>query len=320
MNRREKLLAAGFAAALVIGQGRTFFYNLVLKPLDDRQARITALLDAIDKKEEQESQLTRASANLKKWSLQSLPPDPIIATGLYQNWLIQQAGKHLKNVSVTPGRVDPAPKAGAYYGVSASVRGTGTLKDICDFLYSFHQADMLQRAVSVQVQSKSNTGDPQLDVTIGVEGLALVNSPARTTLMAEGKPAVTQTVGPARSEYAALTERNLFIRGSQGTIGPGTNNTPADPSEGYILVGVVDNEGVREGWLYHGTSRDQRILRVGAELDVAGKSLKILAVGLDFVDIEIANRKHRLELGRNLKQLLDLPEASTAAPEKSQPL
>ncbi|HVW00144.1 MAG TPA: hypothetical protein VHB77_07390 [Planctomycetaceae bacterium] len=319
MNRREKLLVAGLTAAVVIGQGRTFLYNLVLKPIDDRKARIAVLEKAVEAKQDQELQLLRATAKLKGWSLRSLPPDPLIATGLYQNWLIQQASKHLTNVSVTPGRVDPAAKAGAYFGIGASIRGTGTLKDICDFLYDFHQADLLQRAVSIQVQSQSNSGDPKLDVTIGVEGLALVNSPARTTLMAADKPKVTETIGPPRSEYAALTARNVFVRGKQGTA-TAPENTTTDPSEGYTLVGVVDHDGQREGWLYHGTSRNQQILRIGEEVTVAGKSLKVLAFGIDYVDVEIANRKYRLELGRTLKQLLDLPETSTAAPEKNSPL
>jgi hypothetical protein len=153
-----------------------------------------------------------------------------------------------------------------------------------------------------------------------VEGLALLNSPDRTTLFAPGKSEVSHTVGPTRSEYTALTEHNVFVRGNPASGGARTNEAPADLTEGYVLIGCFENDGEREGWLYHRTSRDQQILRVGQEVQVAGKTLKILAVGLDFVDVEIANRKHRLELGRNLKQLLDLPEASTATPEKSQPL
>ena len=93
MKPREKLLAGGLVGVLLLWQGGLILDTFVFGPVQNRESDIAARDKSVFAKQ-RELRLSEAAArNLKDWNQRSLPPDPVVATSLYQNWLIELAAK-----------------------------------------------------------------------------------------------------------------------------------------------------------------------------------------------------------------------------------
>jgi hypothetical protein len=316
MQPREKLLALGLVATLGVWQGWRVLDGLVFTPLAEQRTNVGTLHEKVMDKETEIAKQKRAAKILAEWNQRSLPPDPAVASSLYQNWLIELASKAgLAEPVVTPGRFDAKPKDGTYYLIRATVKGKGTLPQVASWLYDFYAAGLLQRVKSVAVSSESKEGNPQLDVTILVEGMSLVGAPARTTLFATGKPAEPLVKLPPREELVALTGKNLFVRGYNGPPPPPAPPAPirSDPpppprdtfdAAAYVyLVAVITTGGQQEAWLYDRGTNTQTTLTTGQAFKVAGMEGSVVRFGRDWIEVEMTGTKKRLALGRPLKDL-----------------
>jgi hypothetical protein len=317
MQPREKLLAIGLAATLGVWQGSRLLDSLVTRPLAENRSNIGALQEKVMEKETELAKQKRAAKTLAEWNLRSLPPDPAVASSLYQNWLIELATKGgLSEPVVTPGRFDAKPKDWTYYVIPATVKGKGTLSQVAGWLYEFYAAGLLQRVKSVAVASESKEGNPLLDVTILVEGMSLVGAPSRTTLFATGKPTQPLVELPSREELPSLTGKNLFVRGYNGPPPPPAPPAPVRPTEppppprdtfdaaAYVyLVAVISTDGQPEAWLYDRGTNTQTTLTAGKAFKVAGVEGSVTGFGKDWIEVDVGGAKRRLDLGRPLKDL-----------------
>ena len=330
MNRREKLLLYGFLGIIALWQGQPVFHSLFIAPLDERAQRVEALQTAISENKVRERQLERAVAKLKDWSLRSLPPDPLIASSVYQNWLIELATRvKFKNVTVTAGRVDTRPKGDTYFAVQATVKGQGTLNELCDFLYEFRNSGLLHRVARMAVDAPRHEANPLLDVTLYVEALSLVNSPARTALIADpAHPPASDDRLQERTAYASGTANNVFVRGYTGPRSPpstapfpvrvtSTPPPPLDTGSSVALVAALsDQNGVADAWLYDRRTNVRTVLTVGASFQVGGITGRVVSIDADSVTLFSDGSEWRLELGENLSQMRKIvaPAAAPAVP------
>lgn len=314
MQSREKYLAIGLLLILVISQGRGPFDTLFVKPLRDREQRISKLESQISDKKARQNELLRSQKQFKEWGTRSLPPDPLIASTMYQNWLIDLASKSkLSQVSVVPSRVDPRPKGDTYYSVIATVKAEASLSRLCDFLYELRKSGLLHRVNSMTVEAARHEGDPTLDVTLVIEGLALTNSPVRGTLMSEGLASIRDQIAmPKREDYAAFEKKHLFVRGYKEPTPPRTEvvarppSTPVeniDAAEHVYLVASLARGDARDAWLYDRTANKKSVLVEGESFQAAGVDGTVTSIGTDFVVLKIGDEEWRLELGQNLRQI-----------------
>ena len=205
MQRREKLLLLLLVAAVLAWQGQGLVDFVVFAPLAERTEQIRTLDKKIKEQENQQSAIKASAAKLEQWKTTSLPPDPLDAQRLYQQWLtdlVQLAG--LSRPKVTPGR--RMPRGDVYEAVQVSVETEATLEQLCRFLYHFYRTDLLHQIVRMRLDSEENEGNPLLKVTLTAEGLALTGAPKRERLFPQ-----TKLSTDVKSEATGIT-----VEGNEG--------------------------------------------------------------------------------------------------------
>jgi hypothetical protein len=318
MKRSEKMLASGLVATLVLWQGSSLFTRLVIEPVDANETEIARLTQENTQKEKDFKRSQAAARKYTEWKKRSLPPDPVDATSLYQNWLIDLATRSkLTDVSVKSLRTADFKSTGdskkeAFHVVSATLKAQGTFEKLCDFLYEFRAAGLLHRVSKMRLASKQSTGDPVLDIDLTVEGLSLKEAPSRATLFSDPKLAELAGEKPvkARKDYDVLVKKNLFVRGYNGPPPDPVRDRPRptgppeeDPLQFVRLTALFSNGGLFDATMYDPSTNRETKLITGRDFSVAGIEGKVVSVGIDFVLLSIKGETFRLELGENLKQM-----------------
>lgn len=314
MKQREKMLLAGLVGILVLWQGGSLFVSYVIDPVTERETAIGVKEQELETKKGLLKRSIQSATRLKEWKQRSLPPDPVDATSLYQNWLIDLATRmKLTDVSVNTQSTDNRPKGETYVPISVVVKAQGKFENVRDFLYEFRRAGLLHRVAKLTLASKQNTGDPVFDLDVTVEGLSLKDAPPRSTLLSDPKLADLPHSKPLkdRKEYDQLIAKNLFIRGYNGPPKPPTGVRPGgarppgeeDDREFVYLVGLVSKGSVTDAALYDRSKNRETKLVAGGEFKAAGIEGKVVSLGTDYVILDIKGESWRLEIGQNLQQL-----------------
>ena len=178
METREIVLAGLLGSTVALWYGHMALVSNVFEPLAARRKELVDLQIERSQQQSVKTRQLRAAKQLGDWSKRGLPADPSTALALYHNWLIEWATKQgLTDVVVTPGRVDPKPKDKTYYVIPMTVKAKGRLETAVKALHEFHAAGMLQRVRNLAAASPARDGDPDLDLTMQVEALSLVDAP-----------------------------------------------------------------------------------------------------------------------------------------------
>jgi hypothetical protein len=243
------------------------------------------------------------------------------ATSLYQNWLIDLATRmKLTDVSVLPQSTGNMLKGETYVPISITVKAQGTFDHIRDFLYEFRRSGLLHRVSKLKLDTRQNTGDPVFDVTATVEGLSLKDAPARNTLLSDPKLADLPRDKPLkeRKEYDQLVAKSPFLRGYNGppkavTPRPGPRGPGEEDDREFVyLVGLVSKGAVTDAAFYDRSKNREMKLVAGGEFKAAGIEGKVVALGADYVILDIKGESWRLEIGQNLQQLQKVDQPAGA--------
>ncbi len=298
MKRNEKILLGGLLAVLAVWQGWPLLHAVVFQPLDSRRAQIVKLDKSIRENRVREKELDAAQARLKDWAARSLPPDPIIASSLYQNWLLEFATKkRFSQLTVTPGRVDARAKNDVLFQISATIKAQARMEQLCDFLYEFRQAPLLHRIISLTIEAPQPPVPGGLNMTILVESLALKTSPARTTLFADPAAASTLLVlAEPRSAYDEIVRKNLFSRSFGG------DQNAVNEAEFVEFRASFRQDDQQVAWLYDRRTMARSALVAGKPFRIAGLEGTVLAVNKDHILLKIRDDEYRLNFGQNLTQ------------------
>lgn len=180
MQPREKVLAGALAAVVAFFVLRPVLDSWFLEPLRSRNAQIATLESEVQTREDQEFNLLRATKNLAEWRDESLPPDPLNAQRVYQEWLTDVAQiSGWQKIEISLGS---RTQRGPYTGVVVTVEGTATLDEVNALLQRVDETKLLQRIVALDIESPSFDGNPRLEVALTAEGLALGDAASRTRL------------------------------------------------------------------------------------------------------------------------------------------
>ena len=333
---RSKILLMAFVVLIVLWRGTGIVSGVVFGPLNDRAAQIANLTAQKDKLEAQQQQVEVSEHKLQRWKSQSLPPAAQIATTVYQHWLIDLASQaKLEAVSVSPSRVATGNQraSSVFQRIGVSVKAEGNMEQLCQFLYDFYRADLLQRVAHLDVESTAHTANPKMKFNLTIEGLAMKDTPPRSTLMT---PAQLKNTAPGMkaktlADYKSLIAESRFVRGYNGpptpprpTPPPPTPAPPTPPfdSAPYVkLVASIITDGRPEAWLFDQSSNKQIILTEGGSFEVAGVKGACTDIEDDYVRLTVNDKLWRLELGKNLKELQEvdangkpMPASSTTTP------
>jgi hypothetical protein len=329
METREIVLAGLLGSTVALWYGHMALVSNVFEPLAARRKELVDLQIERSQQQSVKTRQLRAAKQLGDWSKRGLPADPSTALALYHNWLIEWATKQgLTDVVVTPGRVDPKPKDKTYYVIPMTVKAKGRLETAVKALHEFHAAGMLQRVRNLAAASPAREGDPDLDLTMQVEALSLVDAPPRTTVVAGDAP--TGPVLPMEpvANYGVITSQNPFVRGYNGPPPPAVTPQPPvvarpptpPPSDGFdalahiYLVAAIDKGGERMAWLYDRAGNTQTVLSVGQTFRVEKADATVTEIGRDYLAFRLGEKTLRLELGHPLRDVVVRTEPAQATP------
>jgi hypothetical protein len=331
MNTREKLLAGGLGLALAAWQVPSLVNSTVFQPVEDRQTQITDLQQAIEKKENLRRRQRKAVKDLAELGKRSLPPDPVIAANVFQNWLQEAADQvKLKNVVVERPAANNQKKGNTYFTVNGVLKGEGDLGQVTALMDEFQKSGLLVRITNSRLETKQKTANPILKVEMQVQALALLQSPKRTTLWVGGRePGPLPEAQTAPQEvFDQIAQKNLFARGYNGpprppepppvpSLAPPAPPPPPPPptnAEFIFFVGSVVRNGKPDAFLYDRTSNQQTVLKPGQPFKAGGFEGTVAKVTDRAVTLRIGEENFRLELGSNLSLLQKLASAVPIKP------
>jgi|GEM_PF-2205022 len=328
MNQRQKVLLVILIGVVLLWQGGSIVGDMVTQ----RKGRLKSIESIVEKKRDRKRDALAAMRDMKRWKEHSLPPDPLIASTLYHNWLIELVSRTgLSRANVSPGQVVPK---GPYHTIPMTIRTQTTIDHLCKFLYEFYRSDIMHRVVRMTLESERR-GEEDLKVTLEIEGLSLIAGIPRQTLFIEGEePGISPSMQDrTRDAYALLEDKNLFVRTYNGPPRPAPKPVapppqvarpepkPEPPKETFdvaqfvYLIASLANGTNRDAWLYDRTSNQRVVLTEGSRFDVGGVSGTVVRIEIDAVTLRVDNEEYLLEVGQNLRQMRKLPVRSAAARE-----
>lgn len=199
MQKREKLLAGALAGTLVFWFGGTMIADKFLAPLKDLEGQEIRLTEEKKNLFEQQLALARKENDLKGWRALSLPPDPLDAQRLYQEWLTTLA--QISGFEITKVVLDRrVAEADTYVTIPVTIDAKAQLQELATFLLRFESVELMHRISRCDVTSPSSEGNPELTITITAEGLSLPSAPPRTRLFP-----TTELVDPISKDAQKIT-------------------------------------------------------------------------------------------------------------------
>lgn len=247
MNPRERILALGVLAIIVVAVGAFLFHQLFFEPLQNRNASIVAMQDDLEKKEERVRQINAERQRLARYRQLSLPADANVARREYEKYLselLRQCGVPGGSFTVTAQPIDakssPAitGKGPVYTKLPFAVQAHADLGVVVAILEKFYKTGLLHQIRNLQIQRPLTTSQGQrqgeLDLTMRVEALIVAGTEPRAYLVPHidrrllaAHLAATMQRGPAALAYVP------WIVGPTGPLGPGLL---AEPPRQYATI------------------------------------------------------------------------------------
>ncbi|MCA9053207.1 MAG: cadherin repeat domain-containing protein [Planctomycetaceae bacterium] len=240
MQQREKTLLAILLGAVAVVVVFPVLEGVLLSPFQERRNKVTSLGETVESKRKQQETLVDVQRQLLFWSVESLPPEPLIAQRVYAEWLVDLA--RLSGLREVVPQINISSTASpSFTTIPVTLHAEGTLQELAAFLFHFERTRLLHRISKCDIISPDTEGNPLLKLTIAAEGLSLPDAPRRARLFPRASlqqpltaAATTLQVdsastfpddGPMRvrvgSEYMNVTARNATAwnlqRGVDGT-------------------------------------------------------------------------------------------------------
>jgi len=126
-------------------------------------------------------QLLEAARMHEEWRVNSLPPEGLTAQREYQNWLYamaQLAGWEDLEV----GLVGQNNRYDGFTTVTTTLDGATTLDGINQFLSLMESTGLVHRISALHIESTDYEGNPEMNVSITLEGVAMKDAASRSRL------------------------------------------------------------------------------------------------------------------------------------------
>ncbi|MHB1034230.1 MAG: hypothetical protein ACYC0Y_06245 [Pirellulales bacterium] len=316
MPKREKLLAAivgGVIAFLILSWG----FSRVSGVFSQGWAKRTALKAEVEKNQASLIRGNRAAKRLADWELRSLPTNRDLARSLYQNWLLSLVDK----VKLQSANVDSQPsvprKGATFEKLAFTVRGSGTLEQLTQFLYDFYQAGHLHQLRRLEIEP--GEGGKQLALTFTIEALVLPGADRKDKLTAQK---ATRSLPPLAQYNEAIVKRNLFgpyvpPREPERVVDepPPPKPKEFDPVKAAFVTAIVQVDEKPQVWVNLRTTGEILKLRSGEKIDVGTYHGTISSIGAMDVVLQAQGKQWRATLGKSIFDAVEIPGA--APPEKS---
>jgi hypothetical protein len=297
LSHRERVLA-GVVGALGVATVGWLLFGMFSGPLNTRRDELTSLTDTLGKKQEEVLAAQKAQDRLTVWNRQALPSDVARAGSLYQNWLLELAGKAgFRQKKVEPG--EARARADSYTQLPFTVRGQATLDEMVEFLFGFYSAGYLHqiRRITIKPAEKGK----EMELVILIDALSLPTADRKDQLSKE------------KSNRLALASLDAYRKaiGARNMLAPYQPPPPArkaeekgppfDPSKYAFITAIVQVNGRPQVWVKARTTDEKFQLEQGEKLQIGPFQATIARINARDVEIEIDGKRHTVPLGGNVR-------------------
>ncbi|MCF7963103.1 MAG: Ig domain-containing protein [Pirellula sp.] len=208
MNKREKLLAAGVGAVVLLFVGQS-----IVSSFQDALTKKKEKLEGLVKKKQDQDLLVTsgiiANQKINIVAPRSLPRNVEKARADYMEWLIA-LGDEARLDEPTPRFLDASPfkpEKDAFQSFKFQIKGAGTIENATQLLYGFYAKDYLHRITRFDVSPLNSREPDRLSITLDCEVLALAIAKDKQ----EPPEANSNRFAKSLDEYKqTICERNLF--------------------------------------------------------------------------------------------------------------
>ncbi len=298
MNNRERTLLILLVVALGGWQGWKFLDAALFEPVRVRDREITALQDSIADKQLRQRKIENLNEQLNEWKAQSLPPDPVVASAVYQMWIIDLAAKsQLTDVVVNPRlALNPRPVSDTYVPISLRFDAKGTFDQLADFIDRIRNTKLMQRCVSIGLSDPTKENPSKLTFSLQLEGLSFVGIDDRKSLFPEPVPAEVSPKSPDFNDQLAALKKQIVL-------GEPVPVVVDDPAQHMILSATFPAAENPAAWFLENRQNKKEVIFEGKDFQLAGVTGKVIDIGSDFVELEVGEKKAKLHLGKPLKDV-----------------
>ncbi len=182
MQQREKILAIALASVVAIWFGFPIIESWIIEPIKQLSLEEESLTEKSNEKFDEQIELRKKQKQLTQWQKISLPPDPLDAQRLYQEWLTDLAKlSGFDDIKVTLERRNLQDDI--YVTIPVTLDTKATLQELAQFLEQFESVNLLHRISKCDVLSPMSEGNPDLQISLTAEGLSMTAAPERSRLL-----------------------------------------------------------------------------------------------------------------------------------------
>ncbi len=208
MNKREKLLAVGVGAVVLLFVGQS-----IVSSFQDALTKKREKLESLVKKKQDQDLLVTsgiiANQKINIVAPRSLPKNVEKARADYMEWLIA-LGDEAQLDEPTPRFLDASsfkPEKDAFQSFKFQIKGSGTIENATQLLYGFYSKDYLHRITRFDVSPLNSREPDRLSITLDCEVLALAIAKDKQ----EPPAGNSNRLAKSLDEYKKpISERNLF--------------------------------------------------------------------------------------------------------------
>jgi len=301
LSKREKRLAIA-VGALGAPLALWLLFTLFSGDLGTLSSQVAVQKDKLEKLQDQVVRAKKAQDCMARWNRQALPSDVARAGSLYQNWLLEIAGKAgFRQKKVEPGEAHN--RGDVYQLLPFTVHGQATLDELVGFLFEFYSAGYLHQIRRLVVRPVEKSKD--LDVLITIEALSLPEADRKDQLSKEAGKRLA--LGSLEEYRKAIGGRNILapysppmVAKASGTMSE-PKSEPFDPSKYAYVTGIVQVNGEPQVWVKARTTDEKYQLHQGDGLQIGPFHATIARINPRDVEIEVQGQRHTIPLGGNVR-------------------
>lgn len=298
MNSRERTLLILLVLTFGGWQGWKLLDASLFEPVRRRNQEITALQDSINDKQLQQRRIDNLNDQLNEWKTQSLPPDPVVASAVYQMWIIDLAAKsQLTEVVVNPNlSLNPRPVADTYVPIVLRMSAKGTFDQLADFIDRIRNTKLMQRIVNLNLSDPTKDNPAKLTFALQLEGLSFVGIDDRKTLFLDPLPPEVSPKSPDFNDQLTVLKKQIIF-------GEPVPVVVDDPAQHMVLSATFPTAENPAAWFLEKRQNKKEVIFKGKDFQLAGVTGKVVDVGNDFVELEVGEKKSKLRIGKPLKEI-----------------
>lgn len=286
MPSRQRILISLLAAVGLIVGGDYGYRTWFAEPLADLQGQQEGARKRIQALKVEVAQAEKQAERLLELEQRSLPGDLAIARNAYQRWMLELVARtKLQNPQINAS--PPTNNKNLLYRMSFTLRASGSLAQVTEFLYEYYSTGYLQKITTLNVTPRSSGNT---DLFLGVDVLILPQTIARST----PPPSANKLAYANLADYRWIAWKDVFGRGGFEKL-----------ARELELTGItLDASGEYEAWLSNRSDGETTILKQGDSFTTQLVTLEVQQIDGQQMQCVVDGQTIQLTIGDTVASVL----------------